>query len=225
MNRRRVLGLLALSSLVFEAAGATIHGTVQTFDGTPIVRSGVSMLGSVRAFTDDRGVYELKAIPEGVYDLKIEMSGFHSVLVKSVSVRSDESKTLPPTTLDVSVACEGPYAPQWLELTKDRASSGEVASTVSDSRGKTLAGVEVTVWRGSSGDSTATDARGAFRIADLVPGLYSIQLHLRHYWDLNAKDLRIQAGYVAGYGPFTLGKCPLGWCSPMFRKRHIVRCE
>ncbi|SRR5579871_1659843 len=225
MSRGRLLRLLAaLSGLAIGAPASAIRGNVQTFDGTPIVRAGVSLLSSLRGFTDERGFFELKAIPEGVYDIKIEMPGFHTVAVKSVSVRSNESKTLPPITLDVSAACEGPYAAQWLEPTEDH-SSGELTSTVSDRRGRPLARVEVKVHGGTPVRTTMTDAQGTFRIANLTAGLYSAQLHRSGYWDTEAKDLRVEAGYVTAYWPFRLGRCPLGWCNPIFRRRQIVRCE
>ena len=226
MRRRRLLGLLLpLSTLMFGAEAATLRGTVQTFDRKPILRAGVILFGSLRSFTDDRGSYEIKAIDEGAHDLKIEMAGFRSVEVKGVNIRPDESKTLPPITLDVAAPCEGPYAPQWLKPTDGQASSGELTSKVSDGRGRPLAGIQVTVRAGTLVRSTSTDARGTFLIADLEPGLYSTQLRRRHYWDTEAKDLRVQAGYIAMHGPFTLEKCLLGSCNPALRKRKIIRCE
>jgi len=150
---------------------------------------------------------------------------FHSVEVKDVSVRSGESRTLPPVTIDVSKACQGPYPPQWLEPMEGRSASGELTATVSDRRGKPLAGVRVRLQDGTHLHSVITDAQGNFRIVDLAPGLYELNLHRQGYWDSDDKDLRVQGGFIAVYGPYRPERCPLGWCIPALRRRKIIRCE
>ncbi len=98
---------------------ATVTGTVSDPSGAPIVGASVTAKDTDRgtlytAQTNEVGVYNIVRVPVGVYDLKIEMKGFQTSLVPSVTLvlnqtaRIDVPMKVGQVTQTVEVTSEAP---------------------------------------------------------------------------------------------------------------------
>jgi hypothetical protein len=92
--------LLVTSSVVFgQAAGtATIRGTVEDSSGGVLPGATVTVTNQgnksvVSSVTDDRGGYLVVVFP-GVYDVKVELSGFKTYEQKGVNISPSDSRGL-----------------------------------------------------------------------------------------------------------------------------------
>ncbi len=82
---------------------ATVTGTVSDPSGAPIVGASVTAKDADRgtlytAQTNEVGVYNIVRVPVGVYDLKIEMKGFQTSLVPSVTLVLNQTARIRATT-------------------------------------------------------------------------------------------------------------------------------
>src|SRR5258708_20020373 len=102
-----------------QEVSGTITGRVSDPSGAPIVGAGVTAKDTDRgtlytAQTNEVGVYNIVRVPVGVYDLKIEMKGFQTSLVPSVTLvlnqtaRIDVPMKVGQVTQTVEVTSEAP---------------------------------------------------------------------------------------------------------------------
>jgi Ca-activated chloride channel homolog len=92
-NRRPIRALLLSLFALFVVSNAYAHvpgrieGYVKDNSGTPIANAQVMVIGgSIAAFTDGQGRYELVGVPAGRVDLRAVFTGYRPLIVRGVSV-------------------------------------------------------------------------------------------------------------------------------------------
>jgi hypothetical protein len=159
------------------AAGA-ISGTV-TAGGTPVAGAFVTVYdagGNGVAFlsTAPDGTYTTSPLQPGAYEVGVEAAGFVSQFyVDAPSIATATPVDVLPgqtTTASLALTASGPPP-----------ASGAIAGTVTDSAGRPLDGVVVTLYDSSGDffDNTTTAVDGSYRFSGLPVGSYKIGFDAR----------------------------------------------
>ena len=125
MRFKKVIPLVALllmiSPLIFSQSRETgaIVGTISDSDGQPlpgvtVTATSPNLIGERSTVTNVQGQYRLPALPPGTYTVKVELSGFGTVIQENVRLSTTQrltvDLTLTPATLEeeVTVIAESP---------------------------------------------------------------------------------------------------------------------
>jgi tetratricopeptide (TPR) repeat protein len=92
----------AVESQSKVALGATLQGTVQDADNSPVVgaavlleaKDGQAAPAPITAVTDAAGAYHFSAVPHGVYSLLARRTGYNDSVSQSITLQPEESKTI-----------------------------------------------------------------------------------------------------------------------------------
>ncbi len=157
---------------------AVIAGVVLTDDAAaqPVRRAIVTVSGSAlatsrSAITDDAGKFAISQLPPGRFSIGVKKAAY--IPGAYGAMRPGRPGTALPLT-----------AGQRADVTLKIARAAVLAGTIRDQQGETVPGVQISALKipGSgditnlfgTGDSVATDDRGAYRIFGLLPGEYVI---------------------------------------------------
>ena len=82
-----------------SSASSTLHGVVRAEGGTPVAGATVSLqvkdaVQTSSARTDAAGRYDFKGLSEGIYMLRVEMTGYTQTTAGPCVIQANESKTL-----------------------------------------------------------------------------------------------------------------------------------
>jgi hypothetical protein len=99
------IAILLLTGAVFAQHG-TIEGLVTDPDGNPLefsnvyVESGISQTGTM---TDSRGIFKLKPLTPGLYNIKISQMGMQTKILTGIRVRRDQITRLGEIILTTNI--------------------------------------------------------------------------------------------------------------------------
>ena len=155
-----VTAVSSSNSIFFDViATGDITGTIiRASDSSPIAGASVEAVqnGIVQSVdtTDGSGAYSLDDLPEGLYDVVFEATGFGSTVTPNVSL------TASGTTVNKSLD-----------------TPGGVTGTITESDNTTPIGLaQITAWHGGVVAATvAANGSGVYTLSDLAPGQYRVE--------------------------------------------------
>jgi len=101
MKQLLSFNLLLLSTLLFAQSGNTIRGHVFSNEGNPIEGASISIVGKyINTKTDEKGVYELKNVPEAKNSVHVFASGYKRI-TESVESNTEQDFVLLPDLLNI----------------------------------------------------------------------------------------------------------------------------
>lgn len=215
--------------VVQDTTGASIPGVLAELKGTVIN-------GSMRAKTDKNGVFELKDVPSGDYELVLFSPGFINLTVESIQILGGSEVSIPAIHLQVGMTCGiSDYQPlKQLRLSQNESEQGVLAGSVSaqrdysDQNPRALAGAQIKLFctANFACASTITDSKGEFVFKRLRPGTYSIAVNSQGVYTTKESGFVVQAGFWSTYWPISVNRCRGRHCDPKRQpKKPLAHCE
>ncbi len=141
-----------------RAAGTTISGKITTSAGKALAKTYVYVYDSNGTWLDS-----VQTSAKGTYKVSGAVKGKYSV--RASAIKPSQGAT---TTKSVTVASKKKTLN--VKLIKAATITGKVVN----SKGKPVAGVNVSTYSGNSYASTTTDAKGKYTLSGLAPGTYQV---------------------------------------------------
>lgn len=197
--------LAATGLLAAEDTSATLSGQINgpATDVQLTLQAPPRTIFSVRK--DDQGRFKFSVLPGGTYVLEVGYLGFKYFKVKSIQVASGQQKVLPPLRMDVAPSDTFLPNPEFDPHRGDQP-FGNLSGRVlgHNSRALALATVKLICDEKICGE-TKTNSNGEFIFFNLSPrDDYTILVTRSGYYEWQAGDYEIQAGYDATYGSIML---------------------
>jgi hypothetical protein len=190
----RVVAVVAGESVnagafVVRAAKGSVVGTVTKERATDHTGIAVEVVGTtLTAATTSAGVFELRAVPAGLYDVRLSAPGFVPVVVPAVQVRQDVQ-----TVLDAR------------QLAIVRGTLNGTAARDDDAAlGRDSGGLAVALFGNGATATTVTTATGAFRFDGVLPGSYSVEVSSDGYEPRRENGLVVTGGVDNAAGRFVV---------------------
>jgi hypothetical protein len=90
--------MLAAGSLLAQAAGGSLHGTVTDPSGAAVTKADVLISGAngaaAHAVTSATGSYDVKGLPAGKYGIKVTAKGFSVYEVDGIDVAAGQAQKM-----------------------------------------------------------------------------------------------------------------------------------
>jgi len=176
----------ALSASTTGEPGS-VSGFVRNGDGAPIegarveITSGPRDIG--RAVTADAtGSYSIDLLPAGNYSFRVTADGYDTLDSPTIVVDPGEE-----TLQDFVLSPQG---------TGDL---GSIAGFVRDVDGNPIVGAEARIMGGPETGSTTTDNDGAYELANLTPGTYTVRYAADGFDTQTATGIQVTAGEQTTY--------------------------
>ncbi len=176
-------GTLNLYRSVDSNTGTVLGKVTGAVDGTPLGGVLIRVNGELTVTTDEDGAYQIADVTAGPIDIVVSLEGYRSVA---------GSGTLPAG----GVAVFSPALTPAIGSDPETAVIGMVRDAANDSA---LPGATVEV-SGEQFVMTTTDANGAYRIDELVPGPVSIRVSLDGYEPATV-GTQVHEGQVLNFSP------------------------
>ncbi|RZJ10673.1 MAG: hypothetical protein EOP39_08205 [Rubrivivax sp.] len=143
-----------------RAAGTTLSGKITDSKGKAVKDAWVGVRDAndtwLNAYTNSKGVYKVTGVTTGTY--RVESDGVYE---------STDALTAK------SVKLTGKKATVNIKLTKGSTLTGKVVN----SKGKAVAGVQVSVYSGNTWATTTTNAKGVYKLQGLLAGKYKLSTY------------------------------------------------
>lgn len=226
-----VVVAVALGPLVpITAQGTTgeIRGTVVDFRGQPLTAPTVELRGPgvYRSSDLDRaGTYRFSALPAGEYVMTIGAQMFHDATIRSIRLRNNEVRVLPPIELTFAGFECNPRIPSYFRpLDQPNTAEAVLGGIVSAEHQPTVAQANVVLIAPEAGviSSTTTDREGHFSFnASAKRRDYRIEISKPGYFTEEFTDFAVQVGFETVYG-LDLQPCPPGRCQPSLKPIRVL---
>lgn len=234
VHLRLIIVLAAVGGIgAAEDRGGELRGSVTTHSGEPVSQAQVEAReqsgkkSAQFATTALDGIYVLRKLPPGIYNLRITATGFYPAEVRDVQV-DQPAVRLPVVPLEIGLIADcGADSPAYYRVAVGAAESGALAGVVLSDQGVPVQGAAVTLYmKGKGGirsESTADD--GTFHFSGL-------QVHSAEYWVSIERDgffpeeqrhLFVLPGFESVYSPITMESCSPGNCQPYLKTIRVVR--
>jgi hypothetical protein len=234
-------GLMALASLcstlLLGQPKPSVFGTLEDVTGT-LIPNAIAFLASESVasarfivHTDGVGSYRFPHLTPGAYRLELQAPGFVTVTV-SLQVSPDTPTMRQRTVLQSvpNLACSRDVYPRDIRLLPIGAAHGSLAGVLRVSRPPSNARVaprkvSVVVQRAGRELARVETDGNTFRVADLDPGRYSVQITgtgvYAEIWDITVRE-NLETEYE-----FPLSLCPDRGCDPAQRHKGepVVICQ
>ena len=175
--------------LTVRTARGSLVGTLTKERATDQSGITVEIVGTTRAATTtSTGVFELRDVSAGIYDIRLSSPGFTPVTLPAVSIRQDTSTTLTSTQL----------------LLVRGALVGNATRDDDAALGQNHGGLQVLLFGNETSATAVTDASGAFRFNGVLPGFYSVEVTADGYQARRENAVRVDGGVENNAGSFVV---------------------
>jgi len=179
--------LQAVLSASTTGEPGSVSGFVRNGDGAPIEGARVEITSGPRdvgraVTTDATGAYSIDLLPAGNYAFRVTAGGYDTFDSPAIVVDAGEE-----TLQDFVLSPEG---------TGDL---GSVFGFVRDIDGNPIVGAEVRIMGGPETGSTTTDNDGAYELANLTPGTYTVRFSADGFETQTATGIQVTAGQQTTY--------------------------
>jgi hypothetical protein len=237
---RALVVSVSLPLFPLAANPGAITGQIQDVTSAVIPGVGVTLRSertgkTVLVKTDGMGRYDLRDLPGDDYTMKIEAPGFHSIIVKSLSLSDGELRVIPTFELSVSpTGCAGGPVLDYLRFLPLSSMDGylggrvrvDLGATVGNSPPVAEATVSLVCDDGRICGTTRTDSDGRYVFTSLSPQTYGLRFSHAGFYTKEETGYEVRNGREMSYYPVYLERCPLGYCFPKLRpKKPLVVCE